>query len=113
MRVPELRGMPMDVAVEGFLAAVGHPDRPLGREREEARVDLERHVFTRSERAAHAGKHKAYLRLRQAKARRDLAQVLVQPLRGNVQLDAAVAPRDGKSGLRAQSRLVLHRKLVF
>ena len=76
--------MPMDVAIEGFLSAVGHPDGPLGREREKARVDLERHVLARSERTAHPREHQAHLRLGQTEAWRDLAEVLVQPLRGDV-----------------------------
>ena len=61
VRVPELRRMPMDVAVEGFLSTVGHPDRSLGRKREKARVDLERHVLARSERAANPREHQTHL----------------------------------------------------
>ena len=37
----------------------------------------------------------------------------MQPLGSDVQLDAAVAPRDGESGLRPQGGLVLHPELVF
>ena len=51
--------------------------------------------------------------LRQAEAGGDLLAVLVQPLRGDVQLDAAaVVVGDGQRRLEAEERLVLHADLV-
>src|SRR5207302_9655959 len=113
MPVPELGGMPMDMAVEGFLATVGHADRPLRREREQAGVDLQRDVFARPESTADAGKYEMHFRLRQPKAWRDLPQILMEPLCRDVELDAAVAPRDREACFRAERGLILHGELVL
>ena len=113
VRVPELGRMTVDVSIERLFAPVRHSHRASGREREQARVDLERHVLTRAERAADAGEHEMHLRFRQPEARRDLAQVLMQPLRSDMQLDAAVLSRNGKSSLWSESGLILHAELVL
>src|SRR5207245_6586350 len=90
-----------------------HPHRAFGREREQTRVDLERDVLACAERAADAGEDEVHLRFGQPQAGRDLAKVLVQPLRRDVELDAAVLPRDGEPGLRSKRRLILHPELVL
>ena len=87
--------MAMHMSVEGLFTSVGHPHRTFCSEREQTRVDLERHVLARAECAADAGEHEMHLRFRQTEARRDLTKILVQPLRRDVQLDTAVLPRDG------------------
>ena len=54
-----------------------------------------------------------HLLVGQAEARGDLLAVLVQPLRGDVQLDAAAARvGDGQRRLEPEERLVLHADLV-
>ena len=111
--VPKLGRMPMDVSVKRLFPPVGHPYRPSGRERQEAGVDLERDVFARPESAADAGKYEMHFRLRQAKARRDLPQILMEPLCRDVELDAAVAPRDREACFRAERGLILHGELVL
>ena len=104
--------MPVHVAVERLLAAVDiFTGRPRA-QREQARVDLHGEVLARAEGAADAGERDPHLLLGQAEARRDLLPVDVQPLRRDVEVDAAVGGRDGEPGLRPERRLVLHRRLV-
>ena len=50
--------------------------------------------------------------LGQSEARRDLLAVDVQPLRRDVEVDAAVLGRHRQTRLRPERRLVLHRRLV-
>ena len=59
-------------------------------------MDLDRQVLTASERAADAGEVDPNLLLGQAETRRNLLAVDVQPLRGDVDVDAALAVRDGE-----------------
>ena len=70
-------------------------------------------MSSRARRAADAAQHQADPLLRQPEAGGDLLAVLVQPLRGDVQLDAAtVVVGDGDAGLETEERLVLHADLV-
>ena len=72
-----------------------------------------RDVLAGAERAADAGERQPHLVLRQRQARGDLAAVLVQPLRGDVQLDAAAAVIGNRQRrLETEERLVLHPDLV-
>ena len=75
-------------------------------------VDLHRQVFPGTEGAAHPGQADPHLVSRQAQARRDLAAVDMEPLRGDVDIDAPVLSRHGHSGLGTEKRLVLHADLV-
>ena len=70
-------------------------------------------VLAAAERAAHPGQRQPDLLRRQAERRADLPLVHVQPLGGDVQVDAAVLGRHGQPGLRAEERLVLHADLVL
>jgi hypothetical protein len=56
-------------------------------------MDLHRHVFARAERPAHAGQRQPDLVRGQAQAGGDLFLVDVQPLGGDVEVDAAVLGR--------------------
>ncbi len=112
VRVLHARGMAVDVAEERLVAAVDHLHRPAGAQREHARVDLHRDVLAAAERAADAAEREPHALGRQAEAGGDLVAVDVQPLRRDVQIDAAVAVRHRQPGLRAQERLVLHADLV-
>ena len=85
------RRVAVDVAEEALLAAVLHLHRPAGAQREQAGVHLQADVLAGAERAADAAERQAHLVRRQAEAGGDLLAVLVQPLRGDVQLDAAAA----------------------
>ena len=105
-------GVAVHVPEEGLLAVVDHLDRLAGVQREQARVHVHGQVLAAAERAAHAGERQPDLVGRQAERRADLALVDVQPLRRDVQVDAAIAVRDGQPSLRAEERLVLHADLV-
>src|SRR5207245_2377477 len=62
---------------------------------------------------ADAGEDEPHRRLRQPEAWCELVEVLVKPLRGDVERDAAVLTRNGEPRLRTERGLVLHRELVF
>src|SRR5439155_1601060 len=103
VRVEEPRGMTMHVTEE-LLAPVRHPHGAPRLEREQARMDLDRGVLAGAERAAHAREDDPHLRLRQPEAWRELVEVLVKPLRGDVERDAPVLTRYGEPGLRTERR---------
>lgn len=111
--VPELGGVAVDMPEEGLEAVVDDLYGLAGAQREEARVDLHRQVLTAAEGTADTGERHPDLVLGQAEYGRDLAQIRVQPLRGDVQVDAAVLARHGEAGLRAEERLVLHAEDVL
>ena len=75
-------------------------------------MDLHGEVLAPAERAADAGEVDAHAVRRQAEARRHLVAVDVQPLRGDVDVDTALAVRDGQAGLGPEERLVLDAELV-
>jgi hypothetical protein len=105
------RGVPVDVAVEGLLAAVAHLHRLAGAQRQQAGVHVHREVLAAAERAADPGQGQPHLLRRHAERQADLPLVDVQPLGRHVQVHAAVLGRDGQPGLRAEERLVLHADL--
>ena len=105
--------MAVDVAVERLLAVVGHPHRARGVQGEHAGVDLHREVLAPAERAAHAAQGEAHLLGRQAEARGHLVLVDVQPLGGDVEVDAALAVGHREPRLGPQEGLVLHADLVL
>ena len=110
---PDRRRVAVDVTEEALRPRVVHAHRPPEPQRQQAGVDLERDVLARAERAAHAGEHEPHLLLRQVEAGRDLLAVLVQPLGGDVQLDAVPAVvGDRQRRLEPEERLVLHADLV-
>src|SRR5207247_10751392 len=111
--VPEPSGVAVHVTVERLLAPVDHAHRLPRRKGEEAEMDLQRHVLASAERAADDGAHEAYLLARQPEAGRDLPEVLVHPLRRDVQRHATVRVGDRKSGLGPERRLILHADLVL
>ena len=76
-------------------------------------MDLHREVLAAAERAADAGQREPHLLRRQVEARGDLVAVDVQPLGGDVEVDAAVVVGHREAGLRAEERLVLHADLVL
>ena len=109
---PDPRRVPVDVADERLLAVVDHLHRAARAQREHRRVDLHREVLAAAERAADAGEVDPHLLGREAEAGRDLVAVDVQPLRRDVDVDAALAVRDRDARLRAEERLVLLADLV-
>ena len=84
----------MDVAGERLLAVVDDLHRPVGVEREQRGVDLHREVLAAAEGAADAGEVDPHLLGREAEAGRDLVAVDVEPLRRDVDVDAALAVGD-------------------
>ena len=109
---PDLRRVPVHVADERLLAVVDHLHGPARVQREQRAVDLHREVLAPAERAADAGEVDAHALGLEAEARRDLVAVDVQPLRRDVDVDAALAVGDREPGLGAEERLVLDPELV-
>lgn len=105
--------MAVDVAEEGLEAVVDHLDGLAGAQRQQAGVDLHRQVLAAAEGAADAGERHADLLLGQAEDGGDLPQVGVEPLGGDVQVDAAVLGGHREPRLGAEERLVLHAEDVF
>jgi hypothetical protein len=81
-------------------------------QRQHARVHLHRQVLAPAERAADAGHREPHLLQRQPERACRLLLVDVQPLGGEVEVDAAVLGRHRESGLRTEEGLVLHADLV-
>ena len=104
---PDPGRVPVDVADERLLAAVDDLHRAARVQREHRAVDLHRQVLAPAERAADAGEVDAHLLGREAEAGRHLVAVDVQPLGRDVDVDAALAVRDGEAGLGPEERLVL------
>ncbi len=70
-------------------------------------MDLDGQILAPAERAAHAGEVDPHHVGRKVEARRDLVAVDVEPLRRDVNVDAALPVRDRDARLRAEERLVL------
>ena len=76
-------------------------------------MHLQADVLAGAERAADAAEHEPHLLVGQAEAGGDLLAVLVQPLGGDVQLDAGAAGVGHRQRrLQPEERLVLHADLV-
>lgn len=113
MLVVELGRVPVDVPEEGLEAVVDDLDGLAGAQRQQTGVDLHRQVLAAAEGPADAGQRHAHLALGQAEDGRDLAQVGVQPLGGDVEVDATVLVRHGETRLGAEECLVLHAEGVL
>ncbi len=100
------------MAEEGLVPGVDDLDRLAGALGQQAGVDLHREVLAAAERPADTRQGEPDLLLRQPEHRRDLLAVHVQPLGGDVEVDAAVLGRHREPGLRAEEGLVLHADLV-
>ncbi len=109
---PDLGGVPVDVPRERLLAVVDDLHRPVGVEREHRGVDLDREVLAATEGPADSREMNADLLGRERQAGRDLVAVDVQPLRRDMDVDPALAVRDGEPRLGAEERLVLAAELV-
>lgn len=105
--------MAVDVPEEGLETVVDDLDGLAGAQGEQTGVDLHRQVLASAERAADARERHPDLVLGQAQDGRDLTQVGVQPLGGDVEVDATVLGGHGETGLGAQERLVLHAEGVL
>jgi len=100
------------MADERLLAVVDDLHRPVRVQREHRAVNLHRQVLAASEGAADAGEVDPDLVGLEPQARRHLVAVDVEPLRRDVDVDAALAVRNGEPGLRAEEGLVLDADLV-
>src|SRR4029077_78870 len=94
------RRVTVDVAGERLLPAVDHLHRATRVQREHCRVDLDREILAAAEGAADSREVDAHLLLREAQTRCDLLTVDVQPLRRDVDVDAALAVGTRKDALR-------------
>ena len=88
---PDLRGMAVDVADERLLTVVDDLHGTIGVEGEQRAVDLHRQVLTAAERAADAGEMDTHLLGLQVRAGSGLVAIDVEPLRRDVDVDAALA----------------------
>ena len=104
---PGTRRVAADVAEERLLAVVDHPDRALSAQGEHAGVDVHGQVLAPAERPADTTEREPDLLARQPQAVRDLDLVEVQPLRRDVEVDAAVEVRDGQARLRTEEGWIL------
>src|SRR5438067_2844417 len=104
--------MAVNMAVKGFLPAVGHLDRPLRSQRQQAGMDLHADILARAEGAADAGEVEAYLCRWQIEAGGQLLEIGVQPLRGDEEIDATVGGGNRQARFGTEGRLVLHAGLV-
>ena len=110
---PDLGRVAMDVAEEALLAAVRHTHRAAGAQRQQAGVDLQADVLASTECPADSAERQSHLLAGEVEACGDLAAVLVQPLRGDEQVDAGAAGIGHRQrGLQTEERLVLHADLV-
>ena len=75
-------------------------------------MELHGEVLAAAERAADPGEMDPHHLGRQPEARRDLVAVDVQPLGGDVDVDAALAVGDRETGLRAEEGLILDADVV-
>ena len=81
-------------------------------ERQQRGVDLDGEILATPESAADTPQMDAHLVGLEPETRRDLVTIDVQPLRGDVDVDAPRAVRDGETRLRAEKRLILDPHLV-
>ena len=91
MLEPHAGRVAMNVPDERLGAVVHDLDRPVGMKSEHRSVDLHREVLAASERAPHSRQVNAHLLGSEPEARRNLIPVDVQPLRRDVDVDAAFA----------------------
>ncbi len=112
MAVPHACRVTVDVAEEGLVAGVDHLHRPAGPHGEHAELHLHAEVLPGAEGPADAGEVDAHLVDRERQAGGDLDLVDMDPLGGDVEVDAAIGRRDGEPGLGAHEGLVLHPRLV-
>ncbi len=113
MAHPDRRRVPVHVTEEALRPAVGDPHGTAQPQCEQTRVDLQADVLACTERPADTAEHETHRVDREIETCRDLGAVLVQPLRGDVQLDTAAARiGDGERRFETEERLVLHADLV-
>ena len=91
---PDARGVPVHMAVERLLARIDHFHGLPGAQRQQAGMEVHAEVFARSKRAADAGEMKPHLVGGQVQTWRNLIPIYVQPLCGDVQVDAPILGRD-------------------
>ncbi len=104
--------MTVHVPGERLLAVVDDLHRPVRVQREHRAVHLHREVLAAAERAADPAEVDAHLLQRQSEARRDLGPVDMQPLRRDVDVDAALAVGYREPRLGPEERLILAADLV-
>jgi hypothetical protein len=99
--------MAVHVGQERLLPGVGDLHGAARAQREQAGVHLHGQVLAGAERPARPRRDEPHLRGLEGQAGGDLVAVGVQPLRGDVQVDAAVGPRHREPALGPERRLVL------
>ena len=109
---PDACRMTVHVPRERLLAVVDDLHRAVRVQREHRAVHLHREVLAAAERAADTAEMDPHLLEREPEAGRDLRPVDVQPLRRDVDVDAAFAVGNGEAGLRAEERLILDADVV-
>ena len=97
---------------ERLLAVVDDLHRPIRVEREQGAVELHREILPAAERTADAGEVDPHLLGLEPEARRDLVAVDVEPLGGDVDVDAALAVRHREARLWPEEGLILDADVV-
>src|SRR4030095_8340670 len=110
---PDSRGVAVDVADARLLPGIHELRGPIRVQRQHPAVDLHGQVLAAAERAADAGEMNTDLLLTQTEARGNLVAVDVQPLRRDVDVDAALAVRNGQPRFGPQECLILNPELVI
>ena len=109
MAHPDGGRMSVYVSVEALFAVVGDANRSSGSQGEQTRVHLQADVFASTEGAADSAEHESDLVLGHSQTGGDLLSILVQPLSGDVQLDAtAIVIGNGQGRLQTEEGLILH-----
>lgn len=75
-------------------------------------MHVQAHIFTCTERAADTAERQSHLLGSEPEALGHLFAVVVEPLRGHDEVDAALGVGNGEPGLRSHEGLVLHTDLV-
>jgi hypothetical protein len=112
MLAPHSRGVPVDVSDERLLAVVNDLHRPARVQSEQGAVELHREVLSAAERATDTGEMDSHLLGGKPETRSDLVTVDVEPLGCDVDVDAALAVRNGEPRLGPEERLILDPDVV-
>ena len=111
--VAEPRRMAVDMPGERLRAVIDHLDRPPGVEGQHAEMDVQVDVFSGPEGATDPRRVGTHLIRSESEAGHHLLLIDVHVLARRVQIDTALAVRDGETGLGPQRRLILHPDLVL
>ena len=112
MAVPHACRVSLDVAGERLGSVVDHLYGTPGPQGQQGDVDVERDVLASSKGSTDPGRVAPDRLIGQVEASDDLSVIDVNPLRGDVEVEATEAVGNGQAGLGAERGLVLGRRLI-